>query len=148
MNNTIIATLLATAAFVVATPAFAQDAPSVTTVQIVPPPAGTDSALAQFSGRWQGKWTNGPYHNLAVGRIDGPKLMVVVYTLGAYPSWGKNFDVPQDLAPQASFANGVLSLSQNDGSTVRYKLAGNTLSATYADKNGRNSLSGTLIRAP
>jgi hypothetical protein len=146
MTSKILATLLATAAFVVATPTFAQDAPTVATVQITPPRAGTDPTLAKFSGRWQGKWNNGPYHNLAVERIDGPRLIGVVYTLGAYPSWGKNFEVSKVLGPQATFANGVLTLSHNDGSTVRYTLKGNTLSAAYADKNGRNPLSGTLTR--
>jgi hypothetical protein len=146
MNSKIIAMLLATAAFVVATPSFAQDAPSVAHVQITPPAPGTDPAMAKFSGRWQGKWTNGPYHNLAVWRIDGPKLIAVVYTQDAYPPWGKSFANPETLAPQATFANGVLTLAHNDGSTVRYTLKGSTLSAAYADKNGRNPQSGTLTR--
>ncbi len=117
-------------------------------VNITPPPAGTDPALAAFSGIHDGAWSDGSPTSLSVVDVSNPDDVKVGYTFASdeyYSPGVAHENKKNDGNPiTAKFSKGFLILRFKLGMTISFKMEPD--GTTLAKVLGKNPAQTTLHR--
>jgi len=93
-------------------------------------PQNVPANIANFSGKWIGKWDIGRDSKLVVEEINYPKV-IAIYSVGAYSGQSSD-NTPGWNRYKGEISNGSLVLKTNSGGIITYKLQpDDTLAGTY-----------------